>query len=107
MIELKATDLQRITCQLTLFNRQRFKLYNGTTERIVYDFSGRNLLINPVSFETDQDMEHFFRQVKLIYFDGKVIKKKDYKKLSQHLNDGIKEYLPCCSARKKKAYPWV
>ncbi|MEM5182096.1 type III secretion system protein PrgR, partial [Enterococcus faecalis] len=23
MIELKATDLQRITCQLTLFNRQR------------------------------------------------------------------------------------
>ncbi|EFU04698.1 hypothetical protein HMPREF9513_02822, partial [Enterococcus faecalis TX0645] len=33
MIELKATDLNRITCQLTLFNRQRFKLYNGTTER--------------------------------------------------------------------------
>ncbi|HIB1863816.1 TPA: type III secretion system protein PrgR, partial [Enterococcus faecalis] len=31
MIELKATDLHRITCQLTLFNRQRFKLYNGTT----------------------------------------------------------------------------
>ncbi|MEX1614160.1 type III secretion system protein PrgR, partial [Enterococcus sp. C40] len=27
MIELKATDLHRITCQLTLFNRQRFKLY--------------------------------------------------------------------------------
>lgn len=73
MIELKATDLQRITCQLTLFNRQRYKLYNGTTERIVYDFSGRNLLINPVSFETEQDMEHFFRQVKLIYFDGKVV----------------------------------
>ncbi|HCJ0921942.1 TPA: type III secretion system protein PrgR, partial [Enterococcus faecalis] len=73
MIELKATDLHRITCQLTLFNRQRFKLYNGTTERIVYDFSGRNLLINPVSFETEQDMERFFRQVKLIYFDGKVV----------------------------------
>ncbi|MGC3426593.1 type III secretion system protein PrgR, partial [Enterococcus faecalis] len=73
MIELKATDLNRITCQLTLFNRLRFKLYNGTTERIVYDFSGSNLLINPVSFETDQDMEHFFRQVKLIFFDGKVV----------------------------------
>ena len=81
MIELKATDLQRITCQLTLFNRQRYKLYNGTTERIVYDFSGRNLLINPVSFETEQDMEHFFRQKMLLNapFNYKVFEENEFR----------------------------
>lgn len=65
--------LRHICCEVTLFNRQRWKLSNRIVRRIIVDSTGKSTVILTKKLATKQDFQLFFSQVKTIFFDGKII----------------------------------
>ncbi|EMF0115939.1 type III secretion system protein PrgR [Enterococcus hirae] len=73
MMELRPEHLKQITCEVVLFNRQKWKISNRKIKRVVYDFSGKVTIIKTDKLVTYQDLYTFFNQIKLIYLDGKIV----------------------------------
>ncbi|OTO49803.1 type III secretion system protein PrgR [Enterococcus faecium] len=72
-MELKPKDLNQITCEFILFNRQHIKYSNRTIKRKITDFTGKEVTLYAKKLTNEQEIDLFFRQIKSIYFDGKVV----------------------------------
>lgn len=72
-MELKPKDLKQITCEFILFNRQHIKYSNRTIKRKITDFTGKEVILYAKKLTSEQEIALFFRQIKSIYVDGKVV----------------------------------
>lgn len=72
-MELKPEDLRRVACEFVLFNRQRVKYSDQTVKRIIVDYSGKLTVIHKKKIANYQELNQFFKQIKSIYFDGKMV----------------------------------
>lgn len=72
-MELTPLHLERIGCEVTLFNRQRWRISQGKLKRIIVDDSGKNQVIVTRELGIDEEAELFFPQIKSIFFDGKIV----------------------------------
>lgn len=72
-MELTPLHLERIGCEVTLFNRQRWRISQGKLKRIIVDDSGKNQVIVTRELGIDEEAELFFPQIKSIFLDGKIV----------------------------------
>ncbi|EME7093819.1 type III secretion system protein PrgR [Enterococcus faecium] len=72
-MELTYLHLERIRCEVTLFNRQRWKVSQGELKRIIVDDSGKKQVIVTRELGIDEEAELFFPQIKSIFLDGKIV----------------------------------
>lgn len=72
-MKMNPNHLRHICCEVTLFNRQRWKLSNRIVRRIIVDSMGKSTVILSKKLATKQDFQLFFSQVKAIFLDGKMI----------------------------------
>ena len=72
-MELTPLHLERIGCEVTLFNRQRWRISQGKLKRIIVDDSGKKQVIVTRDLGIDEEAEFFFPQIKSIFFDGKIV----------------------------------
>ena len=72
-MELTPLHLERIGCEVTLFNRQRWRSSQGKLKRIIVDDSGKKQVIVTRELGIDEEAELFFPQIKSIFFDGKIV----------------------------------
>lgn len=72
-MELTPLHLERIRCEVTLFNRQRWKLSRGKLHRIIVDDLGKKRVIVTRELGIDEEAELFFPQIKSIFLDGKIV----------------------------------
>ncbi|EHA4027704.1 type III secretion system protein PrgR [Enterococcus faecalis] len=73
MLELTPLHLERICCEVTLFNRQRWKNSQRKLSRIIVDDSGKKQVIVTRELGIDEEAELFFSQIKSIFLDGKIV----------------------------------
>lgn len=73
MLELTPLHLERICCEVTLFNRQRWKISQRKLNRIIVDDSGKKQVIVTRELGIDEEAELFFPQIKSIFLDGKIV----------------------------------
>ncbi|NBA38094.1 type III secretion system protein PrgR [Enterococcus hirae] len=73
MLKLTPLHLERICCEVTLFNRQRWKISQRKLNRIIVDDSGKKQVIVTRELGIDEEAELFFPQIKSIFFDGKIV----------------------------------
>lgn len=98
-MELTYLHLERICCEVTLFNHQRWRISQQTLQRIIVDDSGKKQGIVTRKLGIDEEPELFFTQIKSIFFNGKIvawrsnpydslrISQKDYGKIKQKGNE--------------------
>lgn len=76
-MELIPDHLVRICCEVTLFNRQRWKIKrkNGrpSAERIIINYDGKRTMIHKQYLAKREKRNVFFSQIKLLWFDGKIV----------------------------------
>lgn len=72
-MELTPLHLERICCEVTLFNRQRWRISQRKIQRIIEDVSGEQRVIVTRELGIDEEAELFFPQIKSIFFDGKIV----------------------------------
>lgn len=72
-MELTPLHLERICCEVTLFNRQRWRVSQGKLKRIIVDESGKKQVIVTRELGIDEEAELFFPQIKSIFFDGQIV----------------------------------
>ncbi|MEX1446281.1 type III secretion system protein PrgR [Enterococcus sp. C76] len=72
-MELTHLHLERICCEVTLFNRQRWRISQQKVQRIIVDSSGNKQVIVTRELGIDEDVELFFTQIKSIFLDGKIV----------------------------------
>ncbi|EMF0420798.1 type III secretion system protein PrgR [Enterococcus hirae] len=72
-MELTYSHLERISCEVTLFNRQRWRISQRKIQRIIVDESGEKQVIVTRELGIDEDAELFFTQIKSIFLDGKIV----------------------------------
>ena len=72
-MELTYLHLERICCEVNLFNRQRWRISHRMIQRIVVDNSGKKQVIVTRELGIDEDVELFFTQIKSIFLDGKIV----------------------------------
>ncbi|MDC4247616.1 type III secretion system protein PrgR [Enterococcus faecium] len=72
-MELMYSHLERISCEVTLFNRQRWRISQRKIQRIIVDESGEKQVIVTRELGIDEDAELFFTQIKSIFLDGKIV----------------------------------
>ena len=72
-MEMKPEHIGKISCEVVLFNRQRFRLYDRTIKRVVYSFSGNIQTINTKKLANDEEIRLFFNQIKSIYLNKKIV----------------------------------
>ncbi|EGO9444916.1 type III secretion system protein PrgR [Enterococcus faecium] len=72
-MELTYLHLERICCEVTLFNRQRWRVSQGKLKRIIVDESGKKQVIVTRELGIDEEAELFFPQIKSIFFDGQIV----------------------------------
>ncbi|OTN92898.1 hypothetical protein [Enterococcus faecium] len=98
-MELTSLHLERICCEVTLFNRQRWRISQQKIQRIIEDFSGEKQVIVTRKLGIDQEADLFFTQIKSVFLDGKivayrgcpwqplVVSQTDYAKLKQEVEE--------------------
>ncbi|EMF0421446.1 type III secretion system protein PrgR [Enterococcus hirae] len=72
-MELTYSHLEKISCEVTLFNRQRWRISQRKIQRIIVDESGEKQVIVTRELGIDEDAELFFTQIKSIFLDGKIV----------------------------------
>lgn len=72
-MELKPRNLEQITCEFVLFNRQHIKFSNRTIKRKITDFSGKEIILYAKKLSSEQELDRFFDQIKAVYVDGKIV----------------------------------
>ncbi|EPN9367454.1 type III secretion system protein PrgR [Enterococcus hirae] len=72
-MELTYSHLEKISCEVTLFNRQRWRISQRKIQRIIVDESGEKKVIVKRELGIDEDAELFFTQIKSIFLDGKIV----------------------------------
>lgn len=72
-MELKPRNLEQITCEFVLFNRQHIKFSNRTIKRKITDFSGKEIILYAKKLSSEQELARFFDQIKAVYVDGKIV----------------------------------
>ncbi|HFD0846103.1 TPA: type III secretion system protein PrgR [Enterococcus hirae] len=72
-MELTHLHLERISCEVTLFNRQRWRISQQKVQRIIVDESGKKQVIVTRELGSDEEAELFFPQIKSIFLDGKIV----------------------------------
>ncbi|WP_165006560.1 MULTISPECIES: type III secretion system protein PrgR [unclassified Enterococcus] len=73
MMELTPLYLERICCEVTLFNRQRWRVSQRKLQRIIVDNSGKKQVIVTRELGINEDAELFFTQIKSIFLNGKIV----------------------------------
>lgn len=74
---LKPSDIQKLCCQVTLFNRQQWKLEDGKAKRMAKDYdTGKEIAILTQDIRQTKQATQFCSQIKLIRFDGKIVAKR-------------------------------
>ncbi|EOS7964848.1 type III secretion system protein PrgR [Enterococcus hirae] len=72
-MELTSGHLGLLCCEVTLFNRQRWKVHDQLAQRIITDSSGKQIVLYTKSLMSYLARDLFFSQIKQIWFDGKLI----------------------------------
>ncbi len=72
-MELTPLYLERICCEVTLFNRQRWRVSQRKLQRIIVDNSGKKQVIVTRELGINEDAELFFTQIKSIFLNGKIV----------------------------------
>ena len=72
-MELMSKHLNRICCEVTLFNRQRWKIKNSFAELIIVDGAGKQKMIHKQALYDPEKRKLFFSQIKFLWFDGKIV----------------------------------
>ncbi|EGP4893468.1 type III secretion system protein PrgR [Enterococcus faecium] len=60
-------------CELTMFNRQRWRISTESMQRIIIDEFNRKQVISKKILRNSQEQEQFFNQIKTIWFDNKIV----------------------------------
>ncbi|MDC4248101.1 type III secretion system protein PrgR [Enterococcus faecium] len=72
-MELTSGHLGLLCCEVTLFNRQRWKIHDQLAQRIIIDSSGKQIVLYTKSLMSYLARDLFFSQIKQLWFDGKLI----------------------------------
>ncbi|MGM0229028.1 hypothetical protein IGJ28_001090 [Enterococcus sp. AZ091] len=72
-MKLTPLHLERICCEVNLFNRQRWRISQRKIQRIIEDVSGEKRVIVIRELGIDEEAELFFSQIKSIFLDGKIV----------------------------------
>lgn len=72
-MELTYSHLERIGCEVTLFNRQRWRISQRKIQRVIVDELGEKQVIVTRELGIDEDAELFFTQIKSIFLNGKIV----------------------------------
>lgn len=72
-MNLYENHLRWMCCEVTLFNRQRWKIHDQIAQRMSIDSSGKPIVLYTKSLTSYLARKLFFSQIKQIWFDGKLV----------------------------------